>query len=275
MISIVVPTVDIGMLNATLPGWIAQATTGAGEVIVINGSEESSEQVVENFGWLIKAHPHWKLIVVDEEAPGGVVASMIQGYKLVSSDTIIFLHDDVFIHSVGWDAYVLSNLYTWKDVGVVGFGGCTELGVDTQTSGKYFSNWDDAEFYGIRCKTYGCDVAHVDGQCLVIRKEILDRELKVAGEMLELHLEYFSVYDVWFSCIARERGYRVRIVGVKSYHVSWLKGDGIRHHRNLMPVDLAMKAPGRIRHHQGQNLSISRKYLSERFKDILPIKVGI
>lgn len=267
MISIVVPTVDIGMLNATLPGWIDLART-EGEVIVVNGSEESPEQIKNNLSWMKKG---WDLHVVNETG-NNVVEAMYQGYSLAMGDMIVFLHDDVLIYEEGWD-YRIQTWLSLPGVGLVGFGGCSELSSDTHTAGTYLSNWIDAEFYGVR-EDGDCAVAHVDGQCLALRKYFLDWSEFRARLSGVQQTDKFLVYDAWFSCMVAECGMETIMVGVKSYHTSWLKGDGIRHHRSITP-GMAMKAPQKIRHHQGQNLTVSRDYLKERFKKILPIKVTV
>ena len=253
------------MLNATLPAMVTTAT-GSGEVIVMNGSQEHCGDVIANLSWLFRVRTDWRINVIKEKEHCGITGLMLEGYRRAQCSIVAFMHDDTMVHEYGWDDRI-ARAFEYGDVGLVGFGGCTRLELvdgTVHTAGEYFSNWDDAEFYGKR--TLGsCDVAHVDGSALCVRG---DRS-KLTG-MFGGEWENFTVYDSYLSLLAREAGYKVRVVGIKSAHLSWLRGNG--HHRR--DARLAYQS-SILRRSKGYDLSISRKYLAQRFHNLFPVEVRL
>jgi hypothetical protein len=258
-ITVVVPTVDVvdvGMLMATLPGWL-QTAMYALEVVIVNGSNKSSIEIEDGLYWLKKG----TFKVIDEECSGSVISAMRQGLEKASGKIVVFLHDDVFIHERAWDSIIEQQFLTYE-TGVVGFGGCSRLEGQNgiiNCAGTYYSNWDDAEFFGKRIKEKK-EVAHLDGHCLAIRRNWLDEEW--------IDNKDAAVYDAWFSCIAKERSQKCIVVPVRSYHTSWLQGNG-QHEKELKVVDNKREVP----RHGNIDYGQSRKWLFYRYKNILPIEV--
>ena len=268
MISIIVTSIDMGLLSACLPTWVVGAKAG-GEILVGNAAEDTSEQVISNFEWLLKARPDWRLDIYDAHGMTPL-AALYKGYKFAKYNLIAFAHDDFMIHEGGWDERV-SKLFSvsYGDVGVVGFKGCKELAVENGrvnicTTG-YMSNHDEAEFFGTRISGV-TDVAHVDGDFVVVSREFLGRN---EFDRLEVeNVDNYAEYEAWFSCMAKVSGYKVMCVGVRALHCSWLKGDG--HHQRQMIVNETernecVKQPDK--------LPQSCIYLANRYKNIFPIKV--
>lgn len=151
----------------------------------------------------------------------GVTGSLQWLYENTTAPIIAYLHSDVEIFEQGWDERVLREFDDPK-VGLVGFGGGLQHGSKdiyrtpyrlTQLArGSYLSNVTDAEHHGQRF-TEACDVAVLDGFCLVVRRTLLDR----AGGWPVASLP-FHCYDYWAAVTAHRHDCRVRLVGVKCQH---------------------------------------------------------
>lgn len=144
-------------------------------------------------------------------------------YEMTSGDIIAFIHDDVMIYEKGWDARVLAE-FDDPSVGVVGFGGALVHGdrdiykkpyhISQLGRSFYRSNTDDAEVHGERFDG-ACDVAVLDGFCLIARRELLSR---VGGWPIRTLPAHHS-YDYWLTLTAHRLGYCVRLVGIACYHL--------------------------------------------------------
>lgn len=151
----------------------------------------------------------------------GVTGSLQWCYENTTAPIIAHLHSDVEIFEQGWDGRVLRE-FDDPFVGVVGMGGGTQLGHDDLYKTPYalnqlarygyVSNTTDAEQHGQRF-TDACDVAVLDGFCLVVRRDLIER----AGGWPVKDLP-FHMYDAWLACVAKKQGYRTRMVGVSCTH---------------------------------------------------------
>lgn len=151
----------------------------------------------------------------------GVTGSLQWLYEHTTAPIIAFLHSDCEILEQGWDERVLRE-FDDPEVGLVGFGGGLQHGSDDiyktpyqlQQLARfgYLSNTTDAESHGTRF-TSSCDVAVLDGFCLVVRRGLLDR---VGGWPVK-SLPFHS-YDYWAAITAHKLVYRVRMVGVGACH---------------------------------------------------------
>jgi Glycosyltransferase like family len=151
----------------------------------------------------------------------GVTGSLQWCYAHTNSPIIASLHSDVEIFEKGWDARVLSE-FNDPQVGIVGFGGALQhaeediykipYSLNQLRRIGYMSNTNDAETHGLRFEG-ACDVAVLDGFCLVIRRELLTRCGGWPVESLPFHC-----YDYWACIAAHKLGYKVRLVGVKCQH---------------------------------------------------------
>ncbi len=151
----------------------------------------------------------------------GVTGSLQWCYENTTAPIIAFLHSDVEIFEQGWDERVLRE-FNDPQVGVVGFGGALQLGEDDiyRTPYRlqqlrrihYMSNQSDAETHGERF-TGECDVATLDGFALVVRRALL--EWCDGWPVIRYP---FHNYDNNICLQAWQKGYRVRLVGVKCHH---------------------------------------------------------
>lgn len=151
----------------------------------------------------------------------GVVAA----YQLIyqkAKGIVAYIHDDVEIFEYGWDKRVLTE-FEDPSVGVVGFGGALVHGgpalyrrpyhISQLGRSLYMSNTKDAEDHGERF-TGVRDVAVLDGFCLIVRKELLDKCDGWDPENWPSH----HVYDYRICAEAHRHGYRCRVVGIKCQH---------------------------------------------------------
>ena len=95
-----------------------------------------------------------------------------------------------------------------------------------------------------------CDVAVLDGLSLFIRREVLVKSGEgKAGSLARTPVGYIG-YDYWACCIARELGYRIRLVGVDCDHLGG-KSSGLNPNLDL--------------HWQE-----AHRYIYDRFQNVLP-----
>jgi glycosyl transferase family 2 len=271
-LTIVIPTMSVGMLNATLPAMVVGAS-GPGQVLIMNGSGETSDAILYELEWLRRSRSDWEFEVFEEVDHLGIVSLMQDGYRKSKYDVVAFLHDDTMVHESGWDEKVRKELDDER-VGLIGFGGCSRLALDDiglpSPAGRMTSNWDDAEFFGRRFSG-SCDVAHLDGQSLIAHRRLLENRKDFLSIDVKKQYERYTVYDTWLCCLAKEADLRVRCLGVRSYHLSWLRS-ALHHHKVLLVGEPEVQQ--RERRSKGYDFGISRRYLGERFREILPIEVN-
>jgi len=175
---------------------------------------------------------------------------------------LAFLHDDLLIHDPQWPDRVLKEFEDPK-VGLVGFGGALGHGsprlyrepYDYHNLGRvrFMSNMVDAENHGERF-TGERDVAVLDGFALIFRREVLEQ---AHGWPLNTPINYIA-YDYWASCVTRELGYRIRLVGVSCTHLGG---------RSFVKLGI-----GKREDHWQKYLDAHR-YIYDRFASVLPYEV--
>jgi len=161
-------------------------------------------------------------IINNKQHNKGVIQSYQLGYEKSSADILAFIHDDVTIDESDWQERVVKE-FEDESVGVVGFGGAKNHGVDNiykipydykqLARADYMSNTDDAENHGTRFAG-SCEVAVLDGFCLIVRRELLD---SAGGWPVDRYPPHHN-YDYWICCKAHQLGYKVRLVGVRCMH---------------------------------------------------------
>lgn len=148
-----------------------------------------------------------------------------EGYEKAKADgfdVIAYLHSDVEIYEAGWLDRCLKE-FEDPEVGVVGFGGALRLGhpdlykvpygLEQLARFDYRSNTTDALAHGT-VEARECDVATLDGFCLIVRVQLLDKMQGWPIDKLQFHN-----YDNALCCYAKRHGYRVRQVGVSCRHL--------------------------------------------------------
>ncbi len=233
---------------------------------------EEVEAIVIGWNCLDKHDAHATLCSRD----GGridPVWRMQQGYEFAKADAvgydiIAYLHSDVEIYESSWLDRALAE-FADPNVGVVGFGGALRLGhpdlyktpyqLQQLARYGYRSNTVDADFHGER-EVGVCDVATLDGFCLIVRRTVLDR----MGGWPIGNLQFHN-YDNWLCCVSRRLGYRTRMVGVSCKHLGG--GHSVKPHWQERALnDFGMTD---VEIHKR-----AHSFLYSEFRDVLPFEVG-
>ncbi len=198
----------------------------------------------------------------------GVTGSLQWLYEHTTAPIIAHLHSDVEIFEQGWDERVLAEFADPK-VGVVGFGGAAQLGHDDLFKTPYHlqqlarynyaSNTSDAEAHGERFAG-AKDVAVLDGFALIVRRALLDK----AGGWPVKELP-FHMYDAWLAGVAREHGYRTRLVGIQSRHWGG---------QTATTPEYQQWSLGKLGKPDHQVHTDAHTYVYSRFRKVLPICVS-
>jgi len=219
--------------------------------------------------WLENAVTNPEFYVVSNaENNKGVLASMQQGYEQTKGDILCYLHDDVLLHEKGWDKRVL-NEFRDPTVGVVGFGGALALGdaaiykipyaLIQLARFDYFSNDENAEGHGKRFEGE-TDAATLDGFCLIVRRELLD---KIGGWPVDRYPPHHN-YDNYLCLQAHRQGYRVRLLGIKCHHLGGLTATSKEY--NEWIATTKWKSDANV-HEKGHRI------LYDEFRDVLPVRI--
>lgn len=155
----------------------------------------------------------------------GVLAAYEHGYLSAKGETesiICYAHDDVEVFDKDWQERVETEFQD-PTVGLVGFGGAKRHGtpdlykrpykLTNLARFDYYSNQKDAETHGTRFDGV-MDVAVLDGFCLIVRQELLD---KMGGWQPDKWCPH-HIYDYRVAAEARRHGYRIRMVGISCHH---------------------------------------------------------
>lgn len=210
-------------------------------------------------------------IFPESSLPSNPVHRMQMAYmeaKRRDVKVLAYIHSDVTVHDSDWLPRCLKE-FDAPDVGVVGWGGARQLGSDDLyltpyrqdqlARFGYMSNTTDAEAHGERFEGE-TDVATLDGFCLIVRRDLLDR----MGGWPEDKIKFHN-YDNGLCCYAHRLGYRVRLVGVSCTH----SGGG-----HSVKGDWAARC---VEDYGMTDLEIHREshvWMYEEFRDVLPITVG-
>jgi hypothetical protein len=181
-----------------------------------------------------------------------------RGFEDSPEPILGYIHDDVVCEERNWDARVLKE-FEDPTVGLVGFGGALGHGDPDMYRKPYElcqlarrgfrSNMASAEVHGERF-TGECDVAVLDGFAMFVRRELLDI---CGGWPIGTDCGYWG-YDYFISCITREHGYRIRLVGVAVDH-------------------LGGKSTGLNPSVTYDDFEPAHRWIYERFRNVLPAEV--
>ncbi len=193
------------------------------EILTASIGHAKTEECIASWG------TRWPVRKIDGSK--GMLEAYQQGYKESSADVLAYIHDDVLIREQDWHGRIEKE-FEDPTVGLVGFGGALVHGspdlykvpYKLQQLGRsgYRSNVDDAEVHGERF-TEVCDVAVLDGFCLIICRNLLDM---VGGWPIGLPIGY-SLYDYWICASAHRCNYRNRLVGIRSHHFGGMTAVGM------------------------------------------------
>lgn len=225
------------------------------------------------FGWLENAIERERRIGQsvrqNKEENLGVLASYEAMYRETECPLLMYAHDDLECLEGSWDLRVLEEFQD-PTVGLVGFGGAKRHGtpdlykrpykLTNLARFDYYSNQKDAETHGTRFDG-AMDVAVLDGFCLIVRREVLD---KAGGWPVDSPIKFHS-YDYWACCMARRHGFRIRMVGVACHHL------GGRTSTRPEYEEWLMREFGKT---DQQVHEESHRYIWDEFRDVLPWEVN-
>ncbi|NIR76760.1 MAG: hypothetical protein GWN53_17165 [Gammaproteobacteria bacterium] len=137
----------------------------------------------------------------------------------LSSDLILFIHNDLIIYEHGFDQRLIEAFANDPRLGLVGFVASNEIdaqgGRGLGTRSNYQGNepgTSPAETHGMRERGF-CAAAVVDGAAMCFRRDAL-------LDCPELDFPPHHFYDKMFSCQMLERGWHVGYLGVACDHKS-------------------------------------------------------
>ena len=153
----------------------------------------------------------------------GMVAGfqrLYEGAATLDEDIVVLMHDDLEILEDGWADRIRSAM--GEHTAIVGFGGAMGLGVEDIYKVPYrleqlqridyYSNQIGWEIHG-KQETGEREVAVVDGFLMAVRVEFLNQ---IGGWKRFPH--NFHMYDIWLCLMARQLGWKVKMVGVECDH---------------------------------------------------------
>lgn len=208
----------------------------------------------------VKSWNYEPTVIVDGSK--GMLEAYEKGWRENKADWYMFAHDDVLIHEEGWwnriNMQPLGHSPEADAIGLTGFGGAIRHGhpdlgklpYDFRQLGRYgyLSNTKDAETHGQRASK-AQEVAVLDGFCLIVRREILE---KAGGWPLGTPIGY-SLYDYWLSAETHRQGYRIWMVPIACEHLG-----------GQTAVKLG-KAQGWGKQHEE-----AHRWMYENYRDVLP-----
>ncbi len=171
-------------------------------------------------------------ITVDAETQGdnaGFLTKCDKFWRTCDADFIGYLHSDLYTLEHGWDQRVIEQ-FADPQVGVVGFVGATQLGMDDIYRVPYdfrqlaranvVGNMTDMEAHGERI-TESRSVAVLDSMAVMVRRSLLAR---LGGWPVARYPNSSHCSDLWICCSSHRLGYRVRVTPVACTHKSGGKG---------------------------------------------------
>jgi len=221
------------------------------DIITAHAGADCAEDCIESWH-----SDNYGTIFVEDGYDHGMLKAYEKGWRKSKANFIAFIHDDVIIR----EPWIDKGLDAFDDpsVGLVGFGGALQHGrddiyktpYDYRQVGRfeYISNTDDAEVHGERF-TGTREVAVLDGFCLILRRDLLER---CGGWPID-KLDYIG-YDYWISCMAHRLGFSIRLIGIRCHHLGGKTAVALG--KNFDPDGEAYKS--------------SHKYIYDEFRDVLP-----
>lgn len=195
------------------------------------------------------------------------------GYPDGNDDIIAFLHDDLYIHEVGWDTKVLQAFAEHPKVGLIGFGGSTQLGGDEIYKVPYeihqlgrrdfWSNMRGAEVHGKRTTT-AMPIVYTDGFSMIVRRSLLD---KIDGWSWLPSESVAYAYDYGLACQVRRHGWEALLLPLDVEHGD-AKGMGGITRESEMHVKMAEKYGGGDHVHETVH-----RFIYDTFRDVLPLRL--
>lgn len=214
-LSIVIPIINNFKMTDTVVEYLKKNSVTNPEILIIdnNSDEEYENKDVSQ--------------VLRNPKNIGVYPAFKQGLEYSGGDIICFMHNDVFIHELGWDKRVLEAFDKNRMLGMISFVGSSQIdyfggrgnGTMSNFQGKTIDiagekiTTSPAESHGIRITDLRPAVV-VDGCVMIIRRSALEE----IGFRENFAIHHF--YDKLISVQLIEKRWNVAVLGIEMDHVS-------------------------------------------------------
>jgi GT2 family glycosyltransferase len=231
---------------------ILKNTTGPFELVIVdNGSRPNVRSYFDSLKGTVQIQ------YIRNEKNLGPIKAINQGIGVTRYSYAAVIHNDVLIFEKGWDAKIRSYMDNDPRIGIAGLAGRQEIyktGCVNEESLKH--NLQNEDLNEPMTEDIA-DVAVVDGQCLIMRQELLDR---IKG--LDETYGYMHCYDLDVSLASIQAGFRNVIVKVEAMHI----GNGgmtrkVREYKELVKDDYGL-------------LKRNCKIFSAKWRHMLPLKIS-
>jgi len=234
-----------------------QATRGPFELCVVDNA--SGEDTVEYLDRLARTVP---LRYRRNDLNVGLIRALNQGAELATGELLCFLHNDAELRDSRWLERLQGAVGSSAGIGLAGLYGVRRLRRD----GRYVGRTIVHSLEGApTLRTPQAEVAAVDGVCLFLARDVLER---VGG--FDEGYGFFHGYDRDLSFAVRELGLRCAVVNAPFVH----RGGGTRTGEDApvaAPEDLAQRqaALARFALKWRHRLPCDVRRLPERLRDWL------
>jgi len=194
---------------------------------------------------------------IRNERNRGPIAALNQGIAASAYDYLCAIHNDVIIFERDWLGKIIAVMEREPDIGVAGLAGRREIyrnGCVNEASLKHSLQNEDLNE---PMPEEESDVAVVDGLCMVMRRDMLNR-IKGFDEAYG----YMHCYDLDLSLQSIAAGYRNVVVNVEAMHLA----NGGMTRKTRAYKDLVKDDTGLLR----KNCRI----FSKKWAHLLPLNVG-
>jgi hypothetical protein len=292
-LAVVTATLNPGRAAACLQSWADRAAEDFIGVLVWSGTMDPTKP--EQEAWMpdVDHKAASGNIILTRREILGVVPAFALGVefalKHTQAEVIACLHDDLLIEQDGWDQMVM-EAFDQPEIGLVGFGGGTGLGDSDIYQTPYspyqlarqgfVSHMREAERHGTRVE-HPVQVACLDGFSQVGRREYWEavptRDLRgpsaglkpgvpnILQQMADWGLVHHA-YDAALGAWAKRLGWQVWMLPVRCHHLGGQTAVGDPRYAEWAESIV----PG------GDKTfwELAHKEVYERFRDVLPIRVG-
>ena len=234
-----------------------QATRDPFELCVVDNA--SDEATVDYLDRLARSVP---LRYLRNEENVGLIRALNQGARLATGSLLCFLHNDTELRDPRWLERLQGAVASSAGIGLAGLYGVRRLRRDGRYVGRTIVHCLEG---APTLRTARAEVAAVDGVCLFLAREVLER---VGG--FDEDYGFFHGYDRDLSFAVRELSLRCAVVNAPFVH----RGGGTRAGEKAPvppPEDLAQRqaALARFAHKWRHRLPCDVRPLPERLRDWL------
>jgi len=234
-----------------------QATRGPFELCVVDNA--SDEETVDYLDRLARAVP---LRYRRNDDNVGLIRALNQGAELATGELLCFLHNDTELRDPRWLERLQGAVASSAGIGLAGLYGVRRLRRDGRYVGRTIVHCLEG---APTLRTPRAEVAAVDGVCLCLARDVLER---VGG--FDEGYGFFHGYDRDLSFSVRELGLRCAVVNAPFVH----RGGGTRTGEDApvaAPEDLAQRqaALARFALKWRHRLPCDVRSLPERLRDWL------